>query len=66
MQPNNAHKNYGKLPKYLTKYNDEAADLERKRAELKNAKKLPEGMRQVPEEERLETLDDLKGAKDEI
>lgn len=53
------HKNYGKVPAYLTKYNEDAEIQAAKRLELKNQKVLPPGMRQVPEEERLETLEDL-------
>ena len=40
MQANNVvttprHKDYGKVPKYLEKYKEEAEELEQKRAELK-------------------------------
>jgi len=38
------HKNYGKVPKYIEKYKEEAAELDRKREELRAKKKLPPGM----------------------
>ena len=39
------HKNYGKVPKYLEKYKEEAEVLQKKRDELKAKKKMPEGMK---------------------
>lgn len=51
------HKNYGKVPKYLEKYKDEAAELEKEREALRAKKRLPQGMKQMDEAERVETLE---------
>ena len=47
------HKNYGKVPKYLNKYKEEAVDLAKKREEIRAKKLLPAGMMQMPEAERI-------------
>lgn len=60
------HKDFGKVPKYLAKYKNEAEILEQKRAELKNKQKLPPNTRQIPEEERIKTLDELIETKKEL
>ena len=54
------HKNYGKIPQYLNRYNlirEEAiqAEVQRKLHEAS----VPPGMRIMPDDERLETLRDL-------
>ena len=51
------HKNYGKVPKYLERYKEEAADLEKHRAELRAKKAMPKGMKKMDEAERIETLE---------
>ena len=48
-----SYRNYGKVPKYIEKYKEEAKDVERKRAELRAKKLLPPGMIQMPEAERV-------------
>ena len=54
-----SHKNYGKVPKYIEKYKVEAADLAKKREEIRAKKLLPVGMMQMPETERVQTLEQL-------
>ena len=51
------HRNYGKVPKYLEKYKNEADELAKKREELKAAKAIPAGMKQIDEAERVQTLE---------
>jgi len=51
------HKEYGKVPKYLQKYNAEAEVLAEKRAELAAKKALPPGMKKMDEAERVATLE---------
>lgn len=53
------HKDFGKVPKYLSKFKTEAEILEQQRADEKNKQKLPPGTRLIPEEERIRTLEDL-------
>jgi hypothetical protein len=65
-QQSHQHKDFGKVPKYLTKYKEEAEALAQKRAELKAKKALPKGMRQVSEEERVSTLEELVATKKEL
>lgn len=60
------HKDFGKVPKYLAKYKEEAEALAQKRADLKAKKALPKGMRQVSEEERVATLEELVATKKEL
>ena len=60
------HKNFGKVPKYLHKYQEEAKDLARKREELRAKRALPAGMRQINEEERIRTLEELQSTKREL
>lgn len=51
------HKNFGKVPEYLQKFNDEKIqeiELQKQMAEQK--RDCPPGMKLMPEEERLETL----------
>jgi phage-related minor tail protein len=58
----NDNKNFGKVPKYLEKYKEEAKAKEDAIAEEK-ARKMqhqPPGTRLLPEDERLKTLEDLK------
>ena len=65
-QVSSMHKDFGKVPKYLAKYKEEAEALAQKRAELKAKKALPKGMRQVSEEERVSTLEELVATKKEL
>jgi hypothetical protein len=60
------HKDYGKVPKYLSKYQKQKEEeVERKRKEEEDAK-LPPGTRLMGEEERLKTLEDLNLTKKEV
>ena len=57
------HKNQGKVPSYLNKYAKEREkEAKRKAAEIEMSKHPP-GTRLMPEEERQETLRDLKEAQ---
>ena len=60
------HKNFGKVPAYLNKYKEEAETLAQKREDLKAKRALPKGMRQVPEDERIATLEDLTESRKEL
>lgn len=40
--------------------------MEQQRQELKEKKKLPAGTRQIPEEERVQTLEELNATKREL
>ena len=54
------------MPKYIEKYKEEAADLAKKREELRAKKNLPAGMVQMPEAERVATLEQLESTKREL
>ena len=61
------HKNYGRVPKYINKYNQARADeAERRRAEEEQARQCPPGTKLMPDEDRLATLEQLKQSKVEI
>ena len=60
------HKDFGKVPKYLEKYNQKSEELALQRAALKEKKKLPPGTRQISEEERIKTLEELMDTKKEL
>lgn len=60
------HKNYGKIPRYMQKYDKEREDQRIERMIEEEKAKHPPGTRLMPEEERLETLKDLKESKKEI
>ena len=60
------HKNFGKVPQYIKKYNDEFAEKKAKKAQEEEDKNLPEGMKLMPEEERLATLNELLASKETI
>ena len=51
------------MPKYLQKYKQEAEDLAKKRALLKERAKAPPGTRQIDEAERITTLEELTSTK---
>ncbi len=58
-----SHKNQGKVPSYINKYNKQREDaLKQKYLDEENAK-LPPGTRLMQEDERRATLDDLISAK---
>lgn len=59
----NKPKNYGKVPEYINKYNREREDQARQREIEAEQAKLPPGTRLMPEDERVQTLEDLKAAK---
>ena len=52
-------KNYGKVPKYIDKFNKERQDAKNQREIDAEMAKLPPGTRLLPEDERLSTLKDL-------
>lgn len=51
--------NYGKTPKYIEKFKEEAKQKEDARLEAKAARNRPAGTRVLPEEERISTLETL-------
>ena len=60
--PAYTHKSQGNVPKYLDKFKKEREEVKRrKEIEAENAK-LPPGTRLMPEDERLNTLADLKAS----
>ena len=58
-----ANKNYGKVPSYLNKFKNQREDAARAKAEQEEMAKHPPGTRLMPEDERQETLKDLREAK---
>jgi len=60
------HRNYGRVPNYLNKFNREREeDAIRKMVEEERSR-MPPGTRLMPEEERLETLKDLQDSYKEV
>ncbi len=59
------NKNYGKVPSYINKYAKEREDAVKQKAIDDEMAKHPPGTRLMPEDERQETLKDLKEAKEE-
>lgn len=57
------HKNQGKVPNYLNKYAKEREDKKAREEYEQEMAKHPPGTRLMPEEERVQTLNDLKEAK---
>lgn len=51
--------NYGKTPKYIERYKEEAKQRELTKEEERAAKHRPIGTRILPEAERIKTLEDL-------
>ena len=51
--------NYGKTPKYIEKYKEEAKQRELTKEEERAAKFRPVGTKVMPEAERIRTLEDL-------
>lgn len=62
----NPHKAYGKVPKYLQKFNKDREDKEKQKLVDEENKKCPPGTRKMPEDERLKMLDELKETKKHI
>ena len=56
-------KDYGKVPKYLQKFNKEREDKEKQKLLDEEAKKCPPGTRRMGEEERVQMLTELKETK---
>ena len=59
------HRNYGKVPSYINKYNKQAVQRQEDKAAAEAQALLPPGTRLMPEDERLATLLDLRAAKEE-
>ena len=59
-----ANKNYGKVPSYINKYKNQREDALKQRAFDEEMAKHPPGTRLMPEDERQETLRDLREAKE--
>ena len=59
------HKNHGKVPSYINKYNKQAQDRAAAKQAAEEQAKLPPGTRLMPEDERQQTLEDLRLAKEE-
>lgn len=60
------HKNYGKIPRYIQKYDKQREDQAVQRMIEEEKAKHPPGTRLMPEDERLETLKDLQESRKEI
>ena len=60
------HRNFGKVPRYVNKFNQSREDVEIMRMLEEEKAKMPPGTRLMPEHERLETLNDLYDSKKEI
>lgn len=58
-----SHKNQGKIPSYINKYNKQREDALRQKYLDEENSKLPPGTRLMQEDERRATLDDLTSAK---
>jgi hypothetical protein len=58
--------NYGKTPKYIEKYKEEAKEKQEFKLEQRAAKMRPPGTRVLPENERIETLEKLEQNKKEV
>ena len=57
---------YGKTPKYIEKYKEEAKAAIVAKDELKAQKNRPAGTKVLPEEERILTLENLNKNKKEV
>ncbi|CAI2370930.1 unnamed protein product [Moneuplotes crassus] len=60
------HKSFGKVPKYLNKYNNERKQQEEIKARMEADKDVPPGCKRMDEGERLATLRDLENNKKEV
>ena len=59
------NKNYGKVPNYLNRFKEQREEAIKVQAIEQEKSKHPPGTRLMPEEERLQTLNDLMEAKAE-
>ena len=60
------HKNYGKVPGYIEKYNRQKEELYIKNMIAQERSRNPPGTRLMPEHERLSTLAELKDSRNMI
>mmetsp|Transcript_39714 Transcript_39714/g.60868 ORF Transcript_39714/g.60868 Transcript_39714/m.60868 type:complete len:108 (-) Transcript_39714:3-326(-) len=56
-------KGYGKVPRYLQRFQKEKQEQIKKKEEAEEAKKCPPGTRKLPESERKDILDGLKATQ---
>ena len=63
---NQQHQNYGKTPAYIEKYKQEANLKSEAQAAERAKANIPKGMRQLPEKERVDTLEDLLNTRNEL
>ena len=64
--PENKHKNFGKVPEYIKRYEMERELKEQEMLKKKEELKYPKGTRLLSEEERVETLNSLIKTQQEI
>lgn len=64
--PENKHKNFGKVPDYIKRYEMERELKEQEMLKRKEEMKYPKGTRLLSEEERVETLNSLIKAQQEM
>ena len=64
--PESKHKNFGKVPEYIKKYEMERELKEQEMLKRKEEMKYPKGTRLLSEEERVETLNSLIKAQQEM
>ena len=64
--PENKHKNFGKVPEYIKRYELEREIKEQEILKRKEEMKYPKGTRLLSEEERFETLNSLIKAQQEM
>lgn len=60
------HRNYGQVPNYVKKFNQQRENIEVMRMLEEEKAKIPPGTRLMPEQERLDTLKDLMESKREL
>jgi hypothetical protein len=59
-------RNYGKVPKYLQKFNQERDEKEKQKAVDAENKKMPAGTRKMPDAERVAMLKELNETKSQL
>eukprot|EP00238_Polyblepharides_amylifera_P004163 CAMPEP_0196594920 /NCGR_PEP_ID=MMETSP1081-20130531/79661_1 /TAXON_ID=36882 /ORGANISM="Pyramimonas amylifera, Strain CCMP720" /LENGTH=273 /DNA_ID=CAMNT_0041919323 /DNA_START=25 /DNA_END=846 /DNA_ORIENTATION=+ len=64
--PTKKHGDFGKVPSYLKERKNELADVEARRRAAAEAEDVPEGMRLLPDDERLRTLKQLEETKKQV
>ena len=57
---------YGKVPRYVEEFKKKVEDQKENEKKEEELKKIPPGTRLLPEEERIETLENLKSSKAEL